>query len=662
LAISFVLASSLTVYAQEDVRVPDITVFGAAAKSSTLDFVPTVGELSGTRLQRKKQSTVGETLAHETGVTSSQFGPNASRPVIRGMDGDRIRVLQNGTGVLDASAASPDHGVAIDPLVVDRIEIVRGPGALLYGSNAIGGVVNMVTTRIPERLPEKPTGRAEGKLSSTDLGRSAGLGVEAPVGSHWVVHADGSVRGADDYHVPGFARTAEVRNAEPLEPEDKGRVYNSFNHTGSEAVGTSYVFNGGFVGTSFSNYNSKYGTVAERPVHIDMLQQRWDMAGEWRDLGVFKSISAKNTYSHYKHDEMEDGELGTTFKNDGDEARVDLSHIEAAGFSGVFGVQANTFRFSAHGEEAFLPSTDNQTYSLFLFEEKAQGTLRPSFGARFDAAQVRSKDDANFGAGRTKSFDGGSFSLGFLYQLTASDAVVLNGAYTERAPNYEELFANGRHVATRQNEVGDPNLRKERSQSLELSWRHKSAEAQGSLGVFVQDFKDYIALSPSGVMDGDPDEPFEIFNYRAVDARFYGAEAEYRHKLPSLLPGGTLEAEIKGDMVRGINRVTGGNLPRMTPVRESLGLIYKANRFQTDLEIERSERQTRTAPNESRTDAYTLVNVGVEMPIRAAYASLSAFGRINNLFDVEARNHVSVLKDIAPLPGRNFILGVQASF
>lgn len=642
-----------------DVEVPDITVLGVAPKPA-LNYIPTVSELSGQRLERRKQSTVGETLSHEAGVSSTYFGPNASRPVIRGMDGDRVRILQNETGVLDASAASQDHAVAIEPLIVDRMEIVRGPGALLYGSQAVGGVVNMVTNRIPEKAPEKLKGKAEGRVSSTDMGRSGVVGMDfAPTG-HWAVHVDGAARGADDYHVPDYARTADVRAADPVPDEQKGRAFNSFNHSGTGALGTSYVFDKGFVGTSFSDYESSYGTLAERFVHINMLQQRWDLAGELRDSGFVNSMRFKNSYSHYRHDEIEDGSLGTSFKNDGDEARADFRHQEVLGFTGVFGLQANQFTFSAKGDESFIPPTLNSGYSAFLFEERAEGILRPSFGLRYDISQVKSKDDPVFGAGQTRNFDGGSASLGLLYQMTNTEALVLNSAYTERAPNYEELFANGQHAATGLFEIGDTNLKKEQSQSVELSWRHKGDSSHARVGAFLQDFKHYITLSPSGAIDAGSGLP--IYNYLSMDARLFGGEAEFRQELPAWIPGGQLQLELKGDVVRGINRVNGENLPRMTPIRESVSLLYKADRLSTDLEVQRVERQDLTAPNETATGSYMLVNWGVETPIRIGSTMLSAFGRLNNIFNQEARNHVSVIKDLAPLPGRNLILGLQATF
>ncbi len=270
-------------FAQNDLQVPDITILGTQTKP--LNAVPTVGELSGQRLQRKKKSTLGETLANEPGVTSTYFGPNASRPVIRGLEGERVRILQNGMGVLDASGASQDHAVSGDTLNLERIEVVRGAAALLYGPTAIGGAVNMVTNRIPEKQPELVRGKFESRYSTVDQGRAAALSLDAPVGS-WALHADASKRATDDYQVPGYARTEALRAADPAPGnEAKGRAYNSWSRTGEYSTGASYIFDKGFVGGSFTGFESSYGTVAERFVHINMIQQRFDLASEVRDVG-----------------------------------------------------------------------------------------------------------------------------------------------------------------------------------------------------------------------------------------------------------------------------------------------------------------------------------------------------------------------------------------
>lgn len=649
----FLLLPITAAHAQTEFQVPDITITAEPARST--QGPPGAVEFSGARLDRKKQSTIGETLGREAGVSSSYFGPNASRPIIRGLEGDRVRVLQNSTSLQDASSASQDHAVAIDPINVEKIEIVRGPGALLYGSNVVGGVVNMVTSRIPEKSPERWTGKAQTQYSSTDNGRNGALSLTAPATKKWAVHADGSFKRSDDYHVPGYARTASERQDEAAPGnEAKGRAYNSYGKTGEYAAGTSYIFDNGFIGGSFSNYESSYGTVAERFVHINMLKSRFDLAGEWRTSeSLFKSIRLKNSYSHYKHDEIEEGKLGTTFKNDGNETRVEALHGSIAGYSGRIGAQLTTFDFSAEGEEAFLPSTTNRNYAFFLFEEKEEGRLKPSFSLRAENNDVSTKNE-------DKSFNSGSAAVGLLYQLDNPNSLALNLAYTERAPNYEELFANGAHVATHAFESGDKNLGKERSQSAELSFRNKTQSGQGSVTAFLQDYQDFIALSPTGNTDSSSNLP--IYAFQNVDARLFGGEAEYRHKLPDLLPWGALEVEGKLDLVRGINRSTGDNLPRITPIRETIAVIYKAQGYQTELEVQRSERQTHTAPFETKTDAYTLVNLTLEKPMDFSWGSMTVFAKANNLFDQEARNHVSVIKDLAPLPGRSFNFGLQAAF
>ncbi len=288
------------------------------------------------------------------------------------------------------------------------------------------------------------------------------------------------------------------------------------------------------------------------------------------------------------------------FKNRGDEARLELKHAKLGLFQGLFGLQMNVFDFEALGEEAFLPPTENQNYAAFIFEEAELGSWKPSLGARFDFSQVRAEDvldNPNFGVGETKNFTGGSVSAGTLYSFNDVQAVALNVAYTERAPNYQELFANGPHMATGAFEIGDKNLQKERSTSAELSYRHKSHDTQGSLGVFVQDFNDFIAQSLTGNTVISPDgDSLDEYAYRAVSVRFYGAELDFSHQLPTLLPGGTLELGLKVDMVKAKNRDNDENLPRITPFRETLSAVYKTNKYSADLEIQRSEKTKRHSP------------------------------------------------------------------
>ncbi len=649
LSLSILATFSLPLNAEEPsaLEIPEISVVGENEKP-LLDRASTTSELSGSRLSRQKRSTLGETLSSQSGVNSSQFGPNASRPVVRGLDGDRIRILQNGTGVLDASAASQDHAVASDPLVVERIEVVQGPAALLYGNSTIGGVVNVLIRRIPESPIEAFQGTFESRYSSNDAGRSMGLLIEGPISSasKWLYHVDGTARAADDYRVP------------------QGTITNSFNRSLNGAVGTSYVASESFAGVSVSSYTSQYGVVAEKAVNIDMRQQRFDFSAGLKNMSWFESAKLKSTISNYQHQEVENGVVGTTFKNRGFENRLDLKHHKSSRLEGVFGLQQNFFAFEALGDEAFLPKTNNNSLALFFFEELNFGQLKPSVAGRLDSNSVASEVDpakiATFGVNQTKSFTAKSASLGFRYKMTEILTGVLNTSYTERAPNYQELFANGPHVATGIFEIGDQQLNLEASKSVEVSLRAKAEASSGGATLFAQDFQNFIALEPTGTNDAGSGLP--ISSYQSVPARLFGGELEYRRAFSDVIPGGVLEIEMKADFVRGLNLKTGTSLPRQPALREKLAVIYKADRYQIDAEVQRAEKQTDLAPGERETGAYTLFNLGVEVPVRFEEITVSVLARALNLFDVEARNHVSVLKEIAPLPGRSFNLGAQATF
>ncbi len=650
-------------FAQEAnlVVLPEITVLGDSNKSSALDFVQTVDVLSGAKLERKKQTSLGQTLSHEVGVSSSFFGPNASRPVIRGMDGERIRVLNNGTGVLDASAVSQDHEVAVEPMAIDRVEIVRGPSALMYGNSAVGGVVNVITNRIPEKTIDGFNGKFDSRYSSVDGGGSSALGLNYGQGA-WAFHTDGSLRSASDYHAPQFT---------------SDKVPNSGNNTSTGALGGSYVFKDGFVGLSYARYDSTYGTVADANVKIKMKQDRYDMALESRNISWGDSVRFKTSYSDYNHQELDGDTVGTTFTNRGDESRLEVKHHIGHDIEGLWGLQSNTFDFEAIGDERFLPKTNNQSFAGFLFEEATYGLWKPSLGLRLGRSVVKANETfldvtptqpgeaVAGGPSARKSFLDKSASLGVQYSFSEVNALVLNLTSSERAPNDQELFANGPHMATNAYERGDPNLNLEKSQGVELSWRHKEEQTQGRFGLFLQDFHDYISQAPQSFLGVNPDtglRSLTLYQYQAVEARFYGAEAEVTHQLPHLFPTGILEVTLQWDMVKAKDSSTGANLPRITPMRETLVLNYKANKYSADIEVQKAEKQSDIAPNETDTAGYTLVNLGVEHPLTWDVARLTAYARLNNAFDAAARNHVSVLKDLAPLPGRNFVLGLQAAF
>jgi iron complex outermembrane receptor protein len=664
LVLSYSFAPSLEAVAGEaNYELPEISVLGVSERKSPFDLLPTVTKLSGSRLERRKEISLGETLSKEAGVSSTFFGPNASRPVIRGLDGERVRMLENGIGLLDASGSSPDHAVAVDPLVIDSIEILRGPGALIYGSSAVGGVVNLRTKRISEKALEKAESDFSLRYSGVDQGKAGGAVVRAPIGEDYVLSIDGSIRSTENYSIPGFARTNDERAKESKPDEAEGSVPNSSNRTSQAAIGVSRLFdkgNAGFAGLSLSGYLTDYGTVAEEDVRIGMDRVRLDASGEWKRSGFFDSIRAKSAYTKYEHEERNSlsGETGTIFRSRGVESRIDAKR---GGL--LVGLQQQYFRMSAIGDEAFLPTTRNSSIAAFGLQEAEWGRWKPSLGVRLDSASVIGEAGSILPTETRKQFFAPSASLGFQYALTPADApqawtLGLNSTYTERAPNYQELFAEGPHMATGIYEKGSDSFSTEKSTGLELSLKAKSRQGEFRLSGYLQDFSNFIALSPS---PGQQEDGLDVYEFRAIRARIFGSELEYLHRLTEQFLAGRWELDFKADWMRGLDRTHGGNLPRMVPARGTIGARYQGSLFSADAELQRVEGQNLLAANEVATRGYTWVNLGAEVPVSGIFSGLKAIFRAQNLFNVEARNHISFLKELAPLPGRNFIVGIQGA-
>lgn len=675
LLLSIVITQTAIAFADDDPthhhKTGKIIVLDQADESTLFESVQNVSTLSGDKLLKVRATSLGETLKNEVGVTSTSYGPNSSRPVIRGLDGDRIRILQNGLGVLDASGASQDHAVSIDPLLMDGVEIVRGPLSLLYGSSAIGGVVNILTNRTHGQFEEGFHGAADAQLSSVDNGKT--IGFKADYGSsRWMHHIDGNFRDSQDVKINGFARSERLRSIDPLplNQEVRDKQLNSGNQTRSGAVGTTYVGEDNIIGVSLSSYSSDYGVVAEPEVLIAMEQSRFDLVGEFKNIGFAKKIQFKSAQSVYKHQEVEAGATGTTFKNNGNETRLEFVQNQYGALNGVYGIQSNIFKFSALGDEAFLPQTENSAQALFVFEQLELENSKINFGLRGESNRVKPLADANFSQTDEKSFFLGSAALGHLYKLSPNWSVSSQLSYSERAPNYQELFANGAHVATFSYQVGDSNLDKEKVNALEFSLRHKKDTLSTSLTVFGQKFNNYIALSPTGTFDdtdesgtaGDSADDLPIFNYQSQDAEIYGVELDSRLESAFEIYSGRTDLYIKGDYLRGKNTTSGDNLPRMTPPRASIGLSHTLGSTTSDIELQHVFEQTKTAPNELATDGYSQLNVGVLYKHNWNTQQYSLFARANNIFNAESRNHVSILKDLSQLGGRNYTVGIRAYF
>ncbi len=657
--LSSIFLLTFSVFAQnESVRVEDIQVVGHQGSDSLVDFVPSATKLQGKELQKRRQTSLGDTLQAEAGVTSTQFGPSASRPVIRGLDGDRIRILQNSLGTLDASTQSLDHAIPVDTLTLDSIEIVRGPMSLLYGSSAVGGVVNLVTNRVHSQFESGFHGSFLSQGESVNQGLSSGGAVNFGKNG-WMIHVDGSTRNLQDQKIPSYARSSRKRHEAPLaqgKNEAKNKLPNSGNQQDNVATGISKVFDKGFAGVSFNHFNTSYGTVAERDVLINMLQNRFEFHGEYRpESSIFSKIRLKSAQSNYLHKEINNGATGTEFKNEGNETRIE--GLNSTGdVNGVSGIQTQIFNFATAGDEAFLPKTSTQKLALFTFQEVKRGKHSYSFGGRAENSNIDKKSSQKFGSSDRKDFFSYNASLGHQFRFDEIHSLASTFSYTERAPNFQELYAQGAHLATGTFEQGSTNLRKEKAYAFELTFKRTTSDNKTTINLYTQVFHDFIFLNPTGQTNAASGLP--VYQENQVNALFYGADAENKKKLAQY-SGGAFHLTSKFDFVRAKNTHDGSNIPRISPPRVSMGIEYAKDSWSTDLEAQYVGQQTKTGLNETRTDSYALTNLGFTYDVVGDESGLNVFARVRNIFDVNARNHVSTLKDIAPLPGRNFILGAQ---
>lgn len=646
--------------------------------------VQSVSILSGDELRLRLEPTIGETLNREPGVSSTYFGPGASRPVIRGLGENRVQVLQDGLATIDVSDVSPDHAVTIEPLTVKIIEVVRGPATLLYGPNTVGGAVNIIDNRIPsEKLSQPIEGKVEGRFSSADEQRSGAGLVEFGLGSI-VVHLDGFKRRTEDIEIPGFARSARLREMQPLPPgeeEPRDELPNSFTESEGGAAGVSYVWDKGYFGVAYSGIDSTYGTVAEPDVTIGLEQRRWDSRGRFQEpFAPIKSVTYKFGYSDYMHTEFEGPAVGTVFKNRGYDGRLEIAHEKLGWLEGVFGYQTQKTNFSALGAEAFLPPVETETHAGFVFEEIAFDPVRFQFGTRFDNVTHQTEATPAFGPGIGRDFNAVSGSAGVLYTPTNDYVIALSLSYAQRPPTYVELFANGPHIATNAFEIGDPNLDLEESFGVDLSFRKKMGRITGAISFFYNHFDNFIKGQPTGEIEDD----LPVFVFSATDADFVGGEISLEFHLiepyaaeeasngkdgKSVATAGhpgnphRLHLEWKADYVYAQDLNADRSLPRITPFRTSAGLIYEwKDRFSARIEGQYVHDQHRTAEFELPTDSYFLLGASASYRIAAGPVDVDVFLKATNLLDEEARMHTSFLKDIAPLAGRGVLLGVRATF
>lgn len=654
-----------------------VLVSAAPHKKSRFDVMQGSNVLADDQLQKSLEATIGETLTNLPGVSSTAFGAGASRPIIRGLGGDRIRVLINGIGSIDASSTSPDHAVAGDPLTAERIEILRGASTLLYGNNAVGGVVNIIDNRIPFFVPENgASGRARLSVDSVSNDRSGGGAVDFAVTDNFVVHVDGYFRRTGDYSIPGYAESAALRAQEEAEEEGEegeeheeqfGSVENSDVDNKGGTFGAGWIGENFNFGMSFNINESNYGVPGhaheegeeeeeeeeeEEIVRINLDQKRFDLKGDLQqDFLIFEETRLRFGYADYKHIELEGDELGTTFANKGWEGRLEFVQQERGNLHGSMGIQIRDRDFSAIGEEAFVAPNDTFQWGVFAVEEIDLDPVTLEFGGRFDRQTTENK-----ALNVKRSFNNVSLSAGAAFHPTENDLIGISLSRSERAPTAEELYSNGPHIATNAFEVGDINLDTEKAVSAELTFKRNMGRFSGSVNLYHTWYQDFIYQDESGAEV----EGLNLLQYRAQDAKFYGAEVEMGYTLIEEENYGVI-LTATGDFVHA--RFNNGSvIPRIPAASGSVGVEYQSAYFDAGTVVRHVASRTNTAAGVLPTDDYTTIDASVTWRPFGDQQDLNVRFQALNLTNAERRQHASFLKDLVPLPGRNFRLSVNYGF
>lgn len=661
----------------------DQAIVVTGVKRQAGDILGGVSVLDKEELTHDMKPSLGDTLADLPGVSASSFGPTASRPILRGESGERVRVLVDGIGSLDLSSSDPDHAVAINPLTAERIEVLRGPSALLFGSSAIGGVVNVIDTRIPRKVPDKPVALdALLNYGTAANERSGNVGVDVPLGGHFVAHADGSYSKYDDLHVGGFLLSEPLRRQALASPDPdvraladlKDKLPNTAGRLSDIAGGLAYVDGDLNIGVSVTHHAFRYGVPirfsldpaveAEEPT-INGRQTRGDLRVNVPIGGALKTFEFRGGIGKYHHDELEpSGAVGSSFFTHGGEMRADLVQNERGGWGGTSGAQYLSQHVRLTGDEKYLPDSNVRQLGLFTLQSVVKGKVRFEAGARIEFARLKADRDETIaehgGIIGTRPFNLGftpkSGSLGANYEFLPGWRGGLSVSHSERAPAIDELFSNGPHGGSQQFLIGNPGLGLEKSNGVELSVHRTTGpiHVQGSL--YYSKFSNFIFQAPTGAID----DGLPVYEYRQGRADYYGFELESDMKFGKALGiewGGELVTDAVRAKIKGF-----GNAPEIPPFRVLAGLTGSRGQVDGRIEFERVAGQRDTAPNETPTPGYTMVNASLDWHPFAENPELTLTLQGNNLFDVNARRHASDLKDYAPLAGRDIRLTARVGF
>jgi iron complex outermembrane receptor protein len=695
LAVAVTAASAAAAPGGDD-AIEEIRVQATPLRATSEEVAQPVTILTGDDLARAAATSLGATVSELPGVHSTYFGPAVGRPVIRGLGGQRVRILEDGLPAADASSTSGDHAVSVEPFLADQIEVLKGPSTVLYGSGAIGGVVNTVTGRVPEDLPDAPLAlRAEGRVGDVADEETFSVRADGAVGRvAW--HVDGLVRRTDAFEIPGFAESAGLRDLEALEAEAaheeehgdeeheeeapaRGTLPNSDLETDALSAGIGWLGESVHVGFAVSSFETEYGLPGghghgheeahedeehgdeheeeEGDVRIDLEQTRYDLHATWfAPVDGVEAIRLRSARTEYRHAEIEgSGEIGSLFDNETTEVRVEVLNAPVAGFTGAIGLQWEDREFVAEGEEAFVPPVDRRTLALFAYQERDFDTLGLQFGARAESVDYAPS------VGGDRDFTVLSASGGTVWHMTDALHLSFQLDLASRAPDIEELYSNGPHLATDTFEIGDADLDEERALNASLTFHGHFEALEFSTSVYMTDFSDFIYLADTGA---ERDE-LPVRTWTQGDARFTGVEAEVR--VPLLTGRTGVDLRLTGDAVRGeLDDAPAADgreeLPRIPAAR--LGAVLEVYRgpLSAEVGLKRIFRQDETAAFELPTDAYTELDAYLGWQFDLATSRAELFLQADNLLDVEQRAHTSFLKDRAPLPGRSLQAGFRVAF
>lgn len=682
-----------------------------------------VGSLSGEELREKLGNTLGDTLRNEIGISSASFGPGVGHPVIRGQSGNRVSVLSNGVGVTDAANQSPDHAEGVEAALADRLEIIRGPATLLYGSGAVGGVINVIDQRIPDRLVESPEFFIEQSHNTANGENKTVVRLDLAT-EDLAFHFDAFTRDSDNVEIPGFAVDEfaleeleellhgheEEHVGEHEEEHDEefvnsnGFIANSQSESEGGSIGFSWVGERGFLGFSVNGLENNYGlpagthsdghdeNEAEAPegneeehhdeeehhhgdvefVRIDMDKTRYDLKGRYDFVqGPFDTLDVAiglTDYTHYELEYFEDGdvEVGTRFANEGLESRFTLSHSHSESRSGVWGLQITDTEFSAIGEEAFIPESTVGTIGLFGVERYTQGAFTGEFGIRHEWGDIEA------GSLCGNSDNALSLSASALYELGPSRNLHLGLSRSQRTPTVEELYSNVDAVTCAAYTDQEALTLHAATNLLEIGDANLSEETANNIEFGFRQHSGPLT-GQLGVYHNQIDdyifldvtgEEYEeqlLARYRAAEATFFGVEGEVSFTLLEQ-EAATLDMRLFGDLVRA-EFDAGGNVPRIPPAKFGTELRYFGEHWSLHLHATRATHQSRAGSSELPTEGYTQLSLyGDYHWDFASGQELKVFFRGDNLLDEEVRNHTSLLKNYAPEQGRGFTLGLRFDY